>query len=105
MTAVHSTAEFCRYTVSANQGRFVTDPVRLAALFREYANIETTPDFRKIVELIRGWVSNPVSKVFRYWRREYVSEWDLAYSLCCQRQTGDTKFDVLHELLKSFIRA
>ena len=36
------------------EGRFADDPVRLGALFREYAGIQRTPSLKKTVDLVRS---------------------------------------------------
>ena len=50
-------ANFCRFTVHAG-GRFVTDPARLGALFRDFADIRSTPSLEKTVNLIRSFRIN-----------------------------------------------
>lgn len=99
--AARSTAEFCRYTVSANHGRFVTDPVRLGALFREYTDTKTTPDIRKTVELIlsMGIKIEPV----KYLETGGVNmspngAWHIHYA--AKDKPATQKFDILHELFE-----
>ena len=53
MYAPISVADFCRFALDSEEGQFTHDPVRLGALFREYAGIKQTPGIRKTVELVR----------------------------------------------------
>jgi len=54
MSAPGSLGDFCRYALDYEEGCYADDPVRLGALFREYAGIDRTPGIRKTVDQVRS---------------------------------------------------
>ena len=54
MTASGSLGDLCRYVLDYEEGRYVDDPVRLGAVFREYAGIQRTPNQIRAVNLVRS---------------------------------------------------
>jgi len=54
MTASGSLGDLCRYVLDYEEGRYVDDPVRLGAVFREYAGIQRTPNQARTVNLVRS---------------------------------------------------
>jgi Zn-dependent peptidase ImmA (M78 family) len=100
MIAVKSAADFCRYSM-VKSGRFVTDPVRLGAIFREYANLEGTPDLKKTVEFVRGMgIKIQAVKYLETGGVNMVARksWHVHYS--AKDKPATQKFDILHELFE-----
>jgi hypothetical protein len=54
MTAPGSLGDVCRYILDYEEGRYADDPVRLGAVFREYAGISRTPALARTVNLVRS---------------------------------------------------
>ena len=101
MTAVKSTADFCRYSMLAKSGRFVTDAVRLGILFREYAGIQEIPSLRQIVEMVRSLGIK--MQTVKYLETGGVNmlargSWHIHYA--AKDKSATQKFDILHELFE-----
>src|SRR3990172_13162059 len=101
MATRYTLTEFCRFALDAGKLGLADDPVRLGALFREYADIERTPNIKNTVDLVRAFgidihaVSyldtggvNMAAKGF--WHIHYASK----------DRPATQKFDILHELFE-----
>ena len=54
MTAPGSLGDLCRYILDYEEGRYADNPVRLGAVFREYAGIQRTPNLARTITLVRS---------------------------------------------------
>ena len=54
MTAPGSMGDLCRYVLDYEEGRYADDPVRLGAVFREYAGIQRTPSLARTINFVRS---------------------------------------------------
>ena len=82
MTTPRSLGDFCRYILDNGEARYASDPVRLGAIFREYAGIKSTPTLlRTIRHGALSWHKDRSRRLFKVRRHEYDSQWPLAYPL------------------------
>jgi len=54
MTASGSLSDFCHYALNYEQGQYAGDPVRLGAIFREYAGVQRTPSLARTINLVHS---------------------------------------------------
>ena len=54
MDSPGSLGNICRYILGYGEGRYAEDPVRLGAVFREYAGIQRTPSLTRTINLVRS---------------------------------------------------
>ena len=101
MTTPNSVEDFCRYALDVAEGQFTHDPVRLASLFREYAEIQRTPGLKKTVDLVRSLGINIQAVSYLdtggtnmtangFWHIHYANK----------DRSPTQKFDILHELFE-----
>ena len=101
MSAQISVADFCRFALEFEEGQFAHDPIRLAALFRDYAGIKRTLSLRKTVELVRllGIRIQAVSYLDTGGTNMTAKGlWHIHYS--AKDRPATQKFDILHELFE-----
>ena len=101
MTASNNVADFCRYVLDYEEGRYADDPVRLGAIFRKYAGIQHTPRLRKTVELARslGIVIKAVSYLDTGGTNMTANGlWHIHYA--ARDRPATQKFDIFHELFE-----
>lgn len=101
MSAPISVADFCRFALDFEEGQFAHDPVRLGALFREYAGIRQTPGIRNTVELVRllGIRIQAISYLDTGGTNMTVKGlWHIHYS--AKDRPATQKFDIFHELFE-----
>ena len=101
MTAHKSVADFCRSALDAKKDRLADDPVRLGALFREYAEIQRTPSLKRTVDLVRSLGID--IKAVNYLDTGGTNmtangSWHIHYS--AKDRPPTQKFDILHELFE-----
>ncbi len=101
MTAIKSTADFCRYIITGKSGRFVTDPVSLGVLFRKYMGLQETPTLRDTIEIVRSLGIK--IQAIKYLETGGVNMeargfWHIHYS--AKDKSATQKFDILHELFE-----
>ena len=101
MTAQTGVADFCRYALDTEQGQFAHDPVRLGALFREYAGIQRTPSLKKTIYLVRSLGINIQDVPYLETGGTNMTangRWYIHYS--AKDRPPTQKFDILHELFE-----
>lgn len=54
MTSPGSLGDLCRYVLDYEEGQHASNPVRLGAVFREYAGIQRTPTLTNTIGLVRS---------------------------------------------------
>ncbi|ACZ61378.1 ImmA/IrrE family metallo-endopeptidase [Dehalococcoides mccartyi] len=54
MTVPGSLGDLCRYILSYEEGQYADNPVRLGAIVREYASIQSTPNLLRTIGLVRS---------------------------------------------------
>jgi hypothetical protein len=101
MTGAISVGDFCRYAVEIEEGRPISDPVRLGAIFRDYVGLERTPGIRKTIELVR--LLGIDVKAAGYLDTGGVNmtangTWHIHYAV--KDKPATQKFDILHELFE-----
>jgi hypothetical protein len=101
MSASSSLVDFCRYTLDYEEGRYADDPVRLGALFREYAGINSTPSLEKTVDIVcsLGIKIKAVSYLDTGGTNMTArGSWHIHYS--AKDRPATQKFDIFHELFE-----
>jgi len=101
MTAPGNLGDFCRYALDYEEGRYIDDPVRLGALFREYAGIIRTPSLKKTIDLVRSLVIK--IEAVPYLDTGGINmmaggSWHIHYST--KDRTATRKFTIFHELFE-----
>ena len=96
-----SIRDFCRYAMEIEEGRPITDPVRLGELFRDYARLDRTPSITKSISLVRGLGVD--IKAADYLDTGGINmtaagSWHIHYS--AKDKPGTQKFDIFHELFE-----
>lgn len=101
MSVPSSVEGFCRYALDYEEGRYADDPVRLGAIFRDYAGIQCTPSLEKTVDLVR-------SLGIKIETADYLDTggtnmtargfWHIHYA--AKDRPATQKFDILHELFE-----
>jgi len=101
MTAPGSLGDFCRYALDYEEGRYANDPVRLGAVFREYAEINRTPSLTRTLNLVRslGIKIEAVSYLNTGGTNMTAKgSWHIHYST--KDRPATQKFDIFHELFE-----
>jgi hypothetical protein len=101
MSAPGSLGDFCRYALDYEEGRYADDPVRLGALFREYAGIDRTPSIKKTVDLVRslGIKIEAVPYLDTGGTNMMAKgSWHIHYA--AKDRPATQKFDIFHELFE-----
>jgi len=101
MSAPGSLGDFCRYALDYEEGRYVDDPVRLGALFREYAGYNRTPGIRKTVDQVRslGIKIQAVPYLDTGGTNMMAGgSWHIHYA--AKDRPATQKFDIFHELFE-----
>jgi hypothetical protein len=101
MKAPESLGDLCRYILEYEEGRYVGDPVRLGAVFREFANIHRTPVLKRTVNLVRS-LGIDIEAV-DYLKSGGTSmrangAWHIRYS--AKEKPATQKFTIYHELFE-----
>ncbi|MDD4985131.1 MAG: ImmA/IrrE family metallo-endopeptidase, partial [Dehalococcoidales bacterium] len=101
MTLPGSLGDLCRYVLDYEEGRYADDPVRLGAIFRDYAAIHRTPALARTVNMVRYLGIN--IEAVDYLRSGGTSMrangvWYIHYSANDKRATQ--KFTIFHELFE-----
>lgn len=101
MTVPPSLSNLCSHILEYEKGRHATDPVRLGAVFRDYAELERTPTLIETVELIRSFGINIES--VGYLKSGGTSmkangSWYIHYSASDKPATQ--KYTIFHELFE-----
>ena len=93
-------ANFCRFTLHEGEC-FVTDPMRLGSLFREFADIQSTPSLEKTVNLIRSFGINIAAVAYLDTgglNMTAKGSWYIHYS--DRDRPATQKFTIMHELFE-----
>ena len=101
MSAPGSLGDFCRYALDYEEGRYADDPVRLGALFREYAGIDRTPSIKETVDLVRslGIKIEAVPYLDTGGTNMMAKgSWHIHYA--AKDRPATQKFDIFHELFE-----
>ena len=101
MTAPVSLSDFCRYALDYEEGRYADDPVRLGAIFREYAGIQRTPSLARTINLVRSLGIN--IEAVDYLKTGGTNmmpkgNWHIHYS--AKDRPATQKFTIFHELFE-----
>ena len=82
MPTPRSLGDFCRHILDTGEAHNAFDPVRLGAIFREYAGIRSYTDSTKNnQDGAVSWHKDRSRRLFKVRRHEYDSQWPLAYPL------------------------
>jgi len=101
MSAPGSLGDFCRYALDCEEGRYADDPVRLGALFREYAGINRTPSIKKTVDLVRSLGIKIEGVPYLETGGTNMTAkgaWHIHYA--AKDRSATQKFDIFHELFE-----
>ena len=101
MTTSGSLGDLCRYILDYEEGRYAGEPVRLGAVFREYAGIQRTPSLLRTINMVR-FLGIKIEAV------DYLKtggtnmmpkgHWHIHYS--AKDRAATQKFTILHELFE-----
>ena len=101
MKAPESLGDLCRYVLDYKEGRYAGDPVRLGAVFREFAGIHRTPVLKRTVNQVRS-LGIDIEAV------DYLKSggtnmkangtWHIHYS--AKEKPATQKFTICHELFE-----
>ncbi len=101
MTASGSLGELCRYVSDYEEGRYADDPVRIGAIFREYAGIQRTPSLVRTINFVRSLGINIKSVDYLKSGGTNMTAngyWYIHYS--AKDRPATQKFTVFHELFE-----
>jgi len=101
MTAPGSLGNLCRFIFDYEEGRYADDPVRLGAVFREYAGIRRTPSLARTVNLVRSLGINIEAVGYLKSGGTNMTAngyWYIHYS--AKDRPATQKFTVFHELFE-----
>jgi hypothetical protein len=101
MKAPESLGDLCRYVLDYEEGRYAGDPVRLGAVFREFAGIHRTPVLKRTVNLVHSLGID--IKAVDYLKSGGTSmrangAWHIHYSV--REKPATQKFTICHELFE-----
>lgn len=96
-----SLGDLCRYILDYEEGRYAGEPVRLGAVFREFAGISRTPVLKRTVNLVRS-LGIDIETV-DYLKSGGTSmkangTWHIHYS--AREKPATQKFTIYHELFE-----
>ena len=101
MTAPGSLGDVCRYILDYEEGRYADDPVRLGAVFREYAGIQRTPSLARTITFVRSLGINIEAVDYLKSGGTNMTAngyWYIHYS--AKDRPATQKFTVFHELFE-----
>ena len=101
MNAPGSLGDFCRYALDCEEGQYANNPVRLGALFREYAGINSTPNIKKTVNLVRSLGIKIEGVPYLETGGTNMTAkgaWHIHYA--AKDRPATQKFDIFHELFE-----
>ena len=101
MTTPRGLGGFCRHILDNGEARYASDPVRLGAIFREYAGIESTPTLLRTISMVRSLgIKTEAADYLKSGGTNMTANglWHIHYSANDKAPTQ--KFTIFHELFE-----